>query len=56
MKKLEVPYVTKELEEIYKRANKKIEKEGEMSNDEINEVIHEYRAKRRARTLINTQA
>jgi AbrB family looped-hinge helix DNA binding protein len=46
MKKLEVPDVTKELEEIYERINKKIEKEGELSNEEINEVIHDYRAKK----------
>ena len=47
MKKLEVPDVTKELEEIYKRINKKIEKDGELSNDEINDVIHDYRAKKK---------
>ena len=47
MKKLEVPDVTKELEEIYKRVNKKIEKDGELSNDEINEVIQDYRAKKK---------
>ena len=47
MKKLEVPDVTKELEEIYDRVNKKIEKEGELSNDEINEIIHDYRAKKK---------
>src|ERR1700690_4165432 len=47
MKKLEVPDVTKELEEIYKRVNEKIEKDGELSNDEINDVIHEYRAKKK---------
>jgi AbrB family looped-hinge helix DNA binding protein len=46
MKKLEVPDVTKELEEIYERINKKIEKEGELSNEEINKVIHDYRAKK----------
>ena len=47
MKKLEVPDVTKELEEIYKRVNRKIEKEGELSSDEINEVIHDFRAKKK---------
>ena len=36
MKKLEVSDVTKELEEIYKRVNKKIQKDGELPNDEIN--------------------
>jgi arginyl-tRNA synthetase len=47
MKKLEVPNITKELEEIYKRVNKKIEKDSELSNDEINEVIQEYRTKKK---------
>ena len=47
MKKLEVPDVAKELEEIYRRVDKKIEKDGELSNDEINEVIRDYRAKKK---------
>jgi len=47
MKKLEVPDVAKELEEIYKRVDKKIEKDGELSNDEINEVIRDYRTKKK---------
>jgi hypothetical protein len=47
MKKLEVPNITKELEEIYKRVNKKIEKDSELSNDEINEVIQNYRTKKK---------
>jgi AbrB family looped-hinge helix DNA binding protein len=47
MKKLEVPDVTKELEEIYRRVDKKIEKDGELSNDEINEVIRDYRTKKK---------
>jgi len=46
MKKLEVPNITKELEEIYKRVNKKIEKDYELSNDEINEIIQDYRTKK----------
>ena len=47
MKKLEVPDVAKELEEIYRRVDKKIEKDGELSNDEINEVIRDYRTKKK---------
>ncbi len=43
--------VTKELVEIYKRVNKKIEKDGELSNDEINDVIHDYRAKKKSYNL-----
>jgi AbrB family looped-hinge helix DNA binding protein len=47
MKKLEVPDVIKDLEAIYKRIDKKIAKYGELSNDEINEVIQDYRKKRK---------
>jgi len=43
MKKLEVPNVTKELKAIYKRIDKKIAKYGELTNEEINEVIQDYR-------------
>ncbi len=46
MKKLQVPDVTKELEAIYKRVDKKITKHGELTNQEINEVIQDYRTKK----------
>jgi AbrB family looped-hinge helix DNA binding protein len=46
MKKLEVPNVTKELEALYKRIDKKIEKHGELINEEINEIIQDYRTKK----------
>jgi AbrB family looped-hinge helix DNA binding protein len=46
MKKLEVPDVTKELQALYKRIDKKIAKYGELANEEINEVIQNYRAKK----------
>lgn len=46
MKKLEVPNVTKELEAMYKRIDKKIAKYGELTNEEINEVIQDYRTKK----------
>lgn len=46
MKKLEVPNVTKELEAIYKRVNKKIAKYGGLTNEEINEVIQDHRKKK----------
>ena len=46
MKKLEVPNVTKELEDLYKRVDKKIAKYGELTNEEINEVIQDYRTKK----------
>ncbi len=47
MKKLEVPDVTKELQALYKRIDKKIAKYGELANEEINEVIQNYRTKKR---------
>ena len=53
MKKLKVPDVTKDLEAIYKRIDKKIAKYGEFSNDEINEVIQDYR-KREKKNLRET--
>jgi AbrB family looped-hinge helix DNA binding protein len=46
MKKLQMPDVTKELEAIYKRVDKKITKHGELTNQEINEVIQDYRTKK----------
>jgi hypothetical protein len=46
MKKLEVPDVTKELQALYKRIDKKIAKYGELTNQEINEVIQNYRTKK----------
>ncbi|PIU58842.1 hypothetical protein COS86_07405 [Candidatus Bathyarchaeota archaeon CG07_land_8_20_14_0_80_47_9] len=47
MKKLEVPDITKELEAMYKRIDKRIAKHGELTNKEINEVISDYRRKKR---------
>jgi AbrB family looped-hinge helix DNA binding protein len=48
MKKLEVPDVIKELEEIYRRVDARIAKHGELTNEEINEVIQDYRRKKKA--------
>jgi AbrB family looped-hinge helix DNA binding protein len=48
LKKLEVPDVAKELEAMYKRIDKRIAKYGELTNEEINEIIHEHRRKKRA--------
>lgn len=47
MKKLEVPDVTKELEAIYKHVDKKIAKYGELTDEEINDVIQGYRTKKK---------
>ncbi len=46
MKKLDVPNVTKELQDLYKRVDEKIGKYGKLTNEEINEVIQDYRAKK----------
>lgn len=46
LKKLEEPDLSKGLEAMYKRIDERIAKYGELSNDEINEVIHEHRRKR----------
>jgi AbrB family looped-hinge helix DNA binding protein len=48
LKKLEVPDIAKELEAIYKRIDKRIAKYGELTNEKINEIIHEHRRKKRA--------
>jgi AbrB family looped-hinge helix DNA binding protein len=46
MKKLNVPDVAKELEALYKRVDKRIVAHGELTNEEINQVIQEYRKKK----------
>ena len=46
LKKLEVPDVVKELKDIYRRIDAKIAKYGELTDDEIDEIIQEYRRKR----------
>jgi AbrB family looped-hinge helix DNA binding protein len=43
MKKLEVPNITKELEDMYKRIDKRIAKYGELTQDEVEEEIKQYR-------------
>ena len=48
LKKLEVPDIAKELEAMYKKIDKRIAKYGELTNEEINEIIHEHRRKKRA--------
>jgi len=47
LKKLEIPDVAKELEEIYRKVDARIAKYGELTDEEINEVIEEYRRKKR---------
>ena len=43
MKKLKMPDVTKELEAMYKRIDKRITKHGELTQDEVKEEIKQYR-------------
>jgi len=49
MKKLEVPDVTKELEAIYRRIDKRIAKYGELNDEDIGIVIRDQRAKKSAK-------
>ena len=48
MKKLDVPDATKELEEIYRKVDASIAKHGEISSEEIYEIIQMHRKKTRA--------
>jgi AbrB family looped-hinge helix DNA binding protein len=47
LKKFEEPDLAKEIEKMYKRVDERIAKYGELSNDEINEIIHDYRRKKK---------
>lgn len=44
MKKLDLERERKELEALFKRVDKRIEKYGEMTEEEIDQIIHRYRA------------
>jgi hypothetical protein len=57
LKKLEEPDLSKELEAMHKRVDEKIAKYGELSNDEINEIIHEHRQmKRRSKSQTTNES
>ena len=43
MKKLEVPDITKELEAMYRRIDKRIAKYGELTQNEVDDEIKQYR-------------
>ena len=47
LKKFEEPDLSKEIEAMYKRVDERIAKYGELSNDEINEIIHEHRQRKK---------
>ena len=49
MKKLEEPDVTKEIEALYRRIDKRIAKYGELNDEEIGTVIRDQRAKKSAK-------
>lgn len=48
LRKFEEPDLSKELKAMYKRIDEKIAKYGELSNDEINQIIHEHRQKKKS--------
>lgn len=43
MKKLEAPDLAKELEDLYKRIDTRIARYGELSEEEINEIVQKHR-------------
>jgi len=49
MKKLKIPDVVKDLKELYKKIDAKIAKYGELSDEEIDEIIQKYRRQKRER-------
>ena len=52
LKRFEEPDLSKELEAMYKRVDEKLQKYGELSNDEINEIIHEHRQTKKRQVKI----
>ncbi|MBM5804965.1 MAG: AbrB/MazE/SpoVT family DNA-binding domain-containing protein [Candidatus Verstraetearchaeota archaeon] len=48
MKKMEIPDVAKELEEIFRRVDARVARYGELTDDEVNKIIQDYRRKRTA--------
>ena len=49
LKKLAMPDMRKEMQELWKEVDKRIAKYGEMSEEEIQAVIDKYRADKRAK-------
>ena len=45
MKKLDLEQERRELKALFKRVDKRIEKYGEMTEGEIDQIIHDYRAR-----------
>jgi AbrB family looped-hinge helix DNA binding protein len=49
LKKLALPEVKREMQELWKEIDKRIAKYGEMSEEEINKAVQKYRAEKRTR-------
>lgn len=49
LKKLTLPDIRKEMQELWKDVNKRIAKYGEMTEEEIQAEIEKYRAEKRAK-------
>lgn len=47
MKKMEIPDVTKDLERLYAKIDKKVAKYGPLSDTDIDDIVQESRRKRR---------
>ena len=47
LKKLELPDVKEEMQELWREIDKRLAKHGEMSQEEINRVLDRYRARRK---------
>ncbi len=47
MKKMAIPSVTKDLENLYRRVDQRVKKYGPLSDEEINTIIQQSRKKRR---------
>ncbi len=47
MRKLEIPDVERELERIYKRVAAEIARYGELTDEQIEEIVQEHRRKKR---------
>jgi AbrB family looped-hinge helix DNA binding protein len=47
LKKFKEPDLSKELEAVFRRVDERNAKYGELSNDELNRIIHEHRQKKK---------
>ena len=47
MKKMEIPNVIKDLENLYRKVDQKVKKYGPLSDEEINGIIQQSRKRRR---------